>query len=244
MKVIIRKTYEEMSAAVADIVFDQLVRKPGSLFCFPSGDSPTGMLNILVDRIKKGKADFTRSTFVGLDEWVGMDRNDAGGCKHYMYDKFFDPAGIRRDQVVFFDAKAQDLKAECRKVDDFILQNGGIDLIVVGIGLNGHLGLNEPGSSFKNYCHVVDLEESTIKVAQKYFSDSTTLKQGITLGLKHISEAKTTIVIASGDKKSRIIQKITEGPVTEQVPGSIMQSLDHGLIIIDTAAASQLTLSA
>jgi glucosamine-6-phosphate deaminase len=244
MKVIIRKTYEDMSAAVADIVLDQLLRKPESLFCFPSGDSPTGMLNILVKLIKEGKADFSRSKFVGLDEWVGMDRNDVGGCKHYMYEKFFDPAGIRNEQIIFFDAKANDLKSECKKVDDAIFKSGGIDLVVVGIGLNGHLGLNEPGSSFENYCHVVDLEESTIKVAQKYFSDSTILKQGITLGLKHITESKTAIVIAGGEKKSQIIQKIIEGPVTEQVPGSIMQTLKQGLVIIDHGSASCLNLSA
>lgn len=233
-----------MSAAVADIVLDQLARKPNSLFCFPSGDSPTGMLNILVNKIKEGKADFTKAKFVGLDEWVGMERNDVGGCKHYMYEKFFDPAGIRNDQIIFFDATAKDLQGECKMVDKVILDHGRIDLVVVGIGMNGHLGLNEPGSSFTNYCHVVDLEDSTKKVAQKYFSNSTFLKQGITLGLKHITEAKTTIVIASGEKKSQIIQRIVEGPVTEQVPGSIMQTLNHGLVIVDEGAASRLSLSA
>jgi glucosamine-6-phosphate isomerase len=233
-----------MSAAVADIVLDQVSRKPESLFCFPSGDSPTGLLTILVNHIKAGRADFSKSKFVGLDEWVGMDRNDIGGCKHYMYEKFFDPAEIRNDQIIFFDAKAKDLPAECRMVDKAILDRGGIDLIVVGIGMNGHLGLNEPGSSFENYCHFVDLEDSTKKVAQKYFSDSKVLKQGITLGLKHITEAKTTIVIAGGDKKSQIIQKIVEGPVTEQVPGSIIQTLNHGVVIVDEGAASLLSLSA
>ena len=244
MKVIIRPTYEDMSAAVADIVLDQVTHKPTSLLCFASGDSPTGMLNILVKKIKEGKADFSNAKFVGLDEWVGMDRNDVGGCKHYMYEKFFDPAGIRNDQIGFFDAKAKDLKAECKMIDDFILANGGIDLIVVGIGMNGHLGLNEPGSLFTNYCHVVELEDSTKKVAQKYFSDSTVLTHGITLGLKHITEAKTTIVIAGGEKKAQIIQQIIEGPVTEKVPGSIMQTLKHGLVIVDVAAGSRLTLSA
>jgi glucosamine-6-phosphate deaminase len=244
MKVIIRKTYDEMSAAAADLVLDQVARKPQSIFCFPSGDSPTGMLRILVRSIKEGKANFSHAKFVGLDEWVGMDRNDTGSCQHYMYETFFDAAGIPADQIIFFNPKAQDLQAECRKVDAFILNNGGIDLIVVGIGLNGHLGLNEPGSSFQNYCHVVDLEESTKTVAQKYFKGTTILKQGITLGLKHITEAKTTIVIASGEKKSAIIQKVVEGPVTEHVPGSIMQTLKHGLIILDEPAASRLTLSA
>lgn len=233
-----------MSATVADIVLDQVATKADSILCFPSGDSPTGMLNILVKRVKEKKADFSRCKFVGLDEWVGMDRHDPGSCQHYMYEKFFNPAGIRNDQIIFFNAKAKDLKAECKMVDDFILSHKRLDLIVVGTGMNGHLGLNEPGSSFTNYCHVVDLEDSTKTVAQKYFTDSTVLKQGITLGLKHITQAKTTIIIAGGEKKSQIIQKIVEGPVTEQVPGSIMQTLDHGLVIVDEAAGSRLTLTA
>lgn len=233
-----------MSAAAADIVLNQVAHKAESIFCFPSGDSPTGMLTILVKKIRERQADFTKAKFVGLDEWVGMDRNDPGSCQHYMYEKFFDAAGISPEQIIFFNPKAKDLQAECKKVDQFIVSHGGIDVIVVGVGMNGHLGLNEPGSSFLNYCHVVDLEESTKTVAQKYFSSSTVLKQGITLGLKHITEAKTTIVIAGGEKKSAIIQKIIEGPVTEQVPGSIMQILNHGLIILDEGAASRLALSA
>jgi glucosamine-6-phosphate isomerase len=244
MKVIIRKSYEEMSAAAADLVMDQISRKPNSVLCFPSGDSPTGMLSFLIQRVKTGKLNLSKAKFVGLDEWVGMDRHDDGSCQHYMYEKFFNPAEIKNDQITFFNAKANDLDAECKKVDTFISSHGKIDLVIVGIGMNGHLGLNEPGSSFNNYCHVVDLEESTKTVAQKYFSDSTILKQGITLGLKHIAGAKATVVIAGGEKKSQIIQKIVEGSVTEQVPGSIMQTLEHGLILVDEAAASKLTLSA
>jgi glucosamine-6-phosphate deaminase len=244
MRVVIRKTYEEMSVATAGIILDQVARKPNSLLCFPSGDSPTGTLSILVDKIRSGNADISQCKFVGLDEWVGMDRFDTGSCQHYMYEKFFNPAEIRNDQITFFDAKSPDLKTECNKVDRFIAQHSGIDLIVVGIGLNGHLGLNEPGSPFSNYCHVVGLEESTKISARKYFDKNTILSHGITLGLKHISMAKSTIVIAGGEKKSAIIQKIIEGPITEQVPGSIMQTLEHGLIILDELAASRLTISA
>lgn len=242
MKVIIKETYADMSAAAADLVVEQLRKKATSVLCFPSGDSPTGMLNILIDLSKKKQVDLSQAQFVGLDEWVGMDKNDEGGCKHYMYTKFFDPAGIRAEQITFFDAKAKDLRAECKKVDDFIFSKGGLDLTIVGIGLNGHLGLNEPGSPAGNYCHVVDLEESTKTVAQKYFSSDTVLKQGITLGLKHMQESKTMVVIASGEKKSSIIQKVVEGPVTEQVPGSIMQKHENGIILIDKAASSKLSV--
>ena len=244
MKVVIRENYEAMSAATADIILDQVARKPDSLLCFPSGDSPTGTLGLLVRAIHNNQADFSKCKFVGLDEWVGMDRFDTGSCQQYMYDKFFNPAGIRNDQIAFFDAKAKDLQQECTKIDRFIAKHNGIDLVVVGVGLNGHLGLNEPGSSFSNLCHVIQLEQSTKVSAQKYFSNDTVLEKGITLGLKHIASARATIVIASGEKKSAIMQKIVEGPVTEQVPGSIMQTLSHGVIILDEAAASRLTLSA
>ncbi len=241
MQVIVKETYFDMSAAAADLVAEQLKRKPESLFCFPSGDSPTGMLDILVQRVKDRSLDLSKAYFVGLDEWVGMDRDSEGGCKHYMYSKFFDRAGIRADQIIFFDAKATDLKAECKEVDDAIFGRGGIDLIIVGIGMNGHLGLNEPGTPFDNYCHVVELEETTKNVAQKYFAGTTVLKQGITLGLKHLLEAKTAVVIAGGEKKSAIIGKAVNGPVSEQVPASIMQRHANGLILLDRAAAANVS---
>lgn len=243
MNVIVQKTYAEMSAATADRIAMQTLIKPGSLLCFPSGDTPTGTLNHLVDRSRKGKINFNQCHFIGLDEWVGMDRYDEGSCQHYMYSRFFEPAQIPDKQITFFNAKAKDLKAECRLVDEVIFKYGALDLVVVGVGMNGHIGLNEPGTAFDTYCHTSKLEETTKNVGQKYFSSSTPLSQGITVGIRHMMEAGTMIVIASGEKKSGIIRKIMEGPVTEEVPGSVLQRHKNVFFMLDEAAASQLSKS-
>jgi glucosamine-6-phosphate isomerase len=240
MKIQISKSYAEMSAAAATLIAKQIHNKPKSLLCFPSGDTPTNTLKILVSNSLERKIDFSQCHFIGLDEWVGMDQYDEGSCQHYMYEQFFNPAKIQPQQITFFDAKARDLTVECKRVDNTILQHGGLDLIVVGVGMNGHIGLNEPGTSFNSYCHTSILDEVTKNVGQKYFSSSTPLTKGITVGLKHMMEAKTMVVIASGEKKSGIMQKIIEGAITEQVPGSILQQHKNVIFFLDEAAASQL----
>jgi glucosamine-6-phosphate deaminase len=243
MELLIQPDYNTLSAATADHIAKQILVKPASLLCFPSGDTPTGTLNLLVDRSRQGKINFSQCHFIGLDEWVGMGRYDEGSCQHYMYSQFFEPAKISDEQITFFNAKAKDLKAECHLVDKAIFKHGALDLIVVGVGMNGHIGLNEPGTAFDTYCHSSKLDETTKNVGQKYFSSSTPLSQGITVGLKHMMEAGTMIVIASGEKKSGIIRKIIEGPVTEEVPGSILQRHKNVFFILDEAAASQLSQS-
>lgn len=235
-----KANYDELSAATADLIARQIQHKPDSLLCFPSGDTPTGTFTILVNHSKEGKISFSQCHFIGLDEWVGMDRNDKGSCQYYMYTQFFEPAKIPPSRITFFDAKATDLLSECKRVDQMIFDRGPLDLVIVGVGLNGHIGLNEPGTAFDTYCHISQLEETTKKVGQKYFSASTPLKSGITVGLKHIIEARCVVVIASGEKKAGIIKKIITGPVTEQVPGSILQHHQNAVFVLDEAAASQL----
>ena len=124
-----------------------------------------------------------------------------------------------------------------------IVRHGGLDLIVVGLGMNGHLGLNEPGSSFDNYCHVSDLAETTITVGQKYFLSETTLSKGITVGLKHLLEAKCAIVMANGNKKADVVNKMVCGAVTEEFPASIIQKHNNGQVWIDAEASSNIQKS-
>jgi glucosamine-6-phosphate deaminase len=229
-----------MSAATTELITKQVHENPSSLLCFPSGDTPTGMLQRLVEQSNLGNLDFGATHFVGLDEWVGMDKHDEGSCQHYMFSQFFEAAKIKASQITFFDAKASDLANECRRVDDVIRKRGSLDMIVVGVGINGHIGLNEPGTPFDSYCHASDLAESTKTVGQKYFTSATPLTKGITVGLKHMMEAKGIVVIASGEKKSAIIQQIVEGPVTEDVPASILQRHPNAILVLDEAAASRL----
>ena len=136
-----------------------------------------------------------------------------------------------------------DLREECTKMDAVIRNKGGIDLIVVGIGMNVHIGFNEPGVSFDNYSHVIDLDETTISVGQKYFNTPVSLQKGITLGLKHLLNAKKAILIANGTKKAGVIRDTVEQKVNNNFPATVMQQHANGFVMIDEGAASLLNQS-
>ncbi|MDB5008123.1 MAG: nagB 1 [Mucilaginibacter sp.] len=232
--------YHEMSRAVADLIVEQVNHKPNSLLCFPSGESPAGIFKYLIADANEGKVDFSSCYFVGLDEWVGMGKEDEGSCTNFLYENFFIPMQIKQNRMMFFDAQATDLNAACKAMDDFIIEHGPLDIMLVGVGLNGHIGLNEPGTDFNLYSHYGPLDPVTISVGQKYFKQQTVLTKGITLGLKHLKDARIPVLIASGTKKAAIIAEALQGDVTEQLPASVFQTLPSAYIFLDDAAATQL----
>lgn len=240
MKISVYETYDDMSRAAAELVAQQLAEKPASVLCFPSGDSPTGTLNYLVEWANDGKIDLSQCFFIGLDEWVGMDETDQGSCKYYLKTNFFDKLNTKLTNVTLFDAKAADLDAECERINNFISSKGGLDIMMVGIGMNGHLGLNEPGTPFDLYAHRSALDPVTVQVGQKYFDKETVLTEGITLGLKHLAEAGKAVLIASGAKKAGIIAESLQGTVSTEVPASILQKLPNAIVLLDKDAASRL----
>ena len=229
--------YEELSAETAKIIIDVLNKKPDALICIASGDTPLGVCKFLS---KSDPKIFEKCTFVGLDEWVGMDENDEGSCKFGIYEYLLKPLHIPTERIKYFDAKAADLEAECKKINEFIAARGGLDVMLVGVGMNGHIALNEPNTSFETYAHVSDLEEITISVGQKYFKKPTILTQGITLGLKHLQKAKLPILIANGAKKSSVIKKALTEEITEAFPASIFQKIPYSLVVLDQEAAQLL----
>jgi glucosamine-6-phosphate isomerase len=240
MKLIITKDYDEMSRTAADLVIEQVKQKPASLICFPSGDSPAGMLRYLIADAAAGKVDFRQSHFVGLDEWVGLGADDDGSCTQFLNEHFFNPLNIKPPQVKFFDAKAADLEAACREMDNFVREHGPLDMMIVGIGMNGHIGLNEPGTDFNLYAHHAPLDPVTVAVGQKYFKTETTLTEGITLGLKHLQEAKTPLLIAAGSKKGPVIKQALQGEVTVRLPASIFKNLGSSVVLLDEGAAGDI----
>jgi glucosamine-6-phosphate isomerase len=147
---------------------------------------------------------------------------------------------FRKEQVYLFDALSKDPQEECVKMDEVIFGKDGIDLMVVGIGMNGHIGFNEPGTSFENYAHIADLDETTVTVGQKYFKGHMNLKQGITLGLKHLLESKKVILMANGSKKADVVRKAVEGKVSQEFPASIIQLHSNCTLMVDEEAASRL----
>lgn len=232
---------DAMSKATADLIVAQIHQKPDSLLCFPSGESPTLVLQFLVRYGQEGHVNFEHCRFVGLDEWIGMDENDEGSCRHYMYSNFFIPLEIKADKIIFFNGKAEDPEKECEKMNRYIQENGPVDIMMVGLGMNGHIGLNEPGTDFNSYAHYAELDPVTVKVAQKYFDKTTALSGGITLGLRHVSEAKKAVLIVSGIKKAAILAQVLEAEITDKIPGTIIQSHQNAYIFSDQDAASELS---
>lgn len=238
MRLQVYKSYEELSKTTADIIINLVKSKPDAVICLASGDTPRRTCEIVAERGIRERIDFSKFTFIGLDEWVGMPKNNAGSCYYFFETLLIKPLQLSSSQVHLFDALSKNLDDECKKMDKTISEKAGIDLMVVGIGMNGHIGFNEPGVSFDNYSHVINLDETTITVGQKYFKDAVILKQGITLGLQHLMNSKKAIVIANGNKKAAVIKQAVNGPVSSLFPASIIQEHENGYVMIDEDAAT------
>lgn len=240
MVVKIFKDNETLSNYMADELMQQLIAKPDSLICFASGNSPKRAAALFVEKAIEKNIDTTQFKFVGLDEWVGVASTTKGSCHHDFKEWIFDPLGIQPNQYHVFDGTTSDLAKACREMDEFIAQNGGIDLMIVGIGMNGHIGFNEPGVDFNQLSHVVPLDEITATVGQQYFEQSMELKYGITLGFQHLLQSQKVYLLANSSKKAEVVKRAIEGEVDRSFPASIMQQHTNGFILIDEAAAALL----
>jgi glucosamine-6-phosphate isomerase len=241
MKLIIDKDYESMSLRAAREVTDLVKKKPDAVLCLAAGDTPRLAYNLITQIAEKEKIDFSRAYFVSLDEWVGIPPENEGSCQFYLRSLLFNPMKIAETNIHVFNSLSPDLKRECSEMDDFIKKHNGIDLMIVGVGRNGHIGFNEPGVPFDKYSHIVDLDETTTSVGQKYFREATSLNKGITLGLKHLMESAKAILIANGIKKAEVIKDAIEGEISPKMPASIMRRHPNGQVIVDSEAASLLT---
>jgi galactosamine-6-phosphate isomerase len=243
MQVKVYKDYNEMSDSAADEIVDLVKNKPNAVLCIASGDTPRLTCTLAVEKAIKEKADFSQCTFIGLDEWVGVPPENKGSCHWFFQNLFLQPLNIPAVNIHLFNAMSDNLNDECNKMDAVIAAKGGIDLMIVGIGMNGHIGFNEPGVSFDNYSHVINLDPITLSVGQKYFTETVKLGKGITLGLKHLMQTKKVLLIANGTKKAEVIKRTVEGEVNENFPASIMQTHSNGFVMLDENAANLLSKS-
>lgn len=242
MKVRVFESFEMMSSAAANEIISTILRKPNAVICLAAGDTPKRCYEILVNELKERAIDYSNAHFIELDEWVGISPQNNGSCQFFLRSKVLDPLSIDVNHCHLFDALATNIQDECNKMDKTIERLGGIELIVVGIGMNAHIGFNEPGVSWKKNSHIADLDEVTQNVGQKYFSAQTHLTQGITIGLKQLLQAKTALLLANGFKKASIIKKALEEEITENVPASIFQNHANSLVFLDRESSSGLSL--
>lgn len=228
----------QLSTFTAEFIINYVKQKPKSVIVVPSGDSPKLTFQKIVDLTDPSI--FDEATIIGLDEWVGISPENEGSCGNFIRKFLIEPLNNPKLQTYFFNQLADDLESECVKMNQFIESKGGIDIMLVGIGLNGHIGLNEPNTDWNLYAHLSELAEMTITVGQKYFAESTELKYGITLGLKHLQESKHPILIANGAKKAEIISETINGKVSIDNPSTIFQTMSHSHVWLDASAASML----
>ena len=224
MKFITVKTYEELSRKAAAIIAAQVVQKNNCVLGLATGSSPVGAYKNLAEWCKNGDLDFSSVTSVNLDEYVGLDGENDQSYRYFMNTNLFDHINIDKAKTFVPDGKATDPKAEGEAYDARIKALGGIDLQLLGIGLDGHIGFNEPDSVFTKETHVVDLHESTIKANARFFENEADVpRKAITMGMLSIMQAKKVLLIANGQNKKDILEKAFFGPIDPQIPASILQ---------------------
>lgn len=240
MQVIVCKDYEEMSRKAAELAAQAVKARPDGLISFPGGDTPLGMVREFVDMVNRGQVDISRTHYVSLDEWVGLSNTDEGSCGLFNRENLLSKLNTPFTGVHIIDGAAADMEAERKALDQYIATFGPLDVSVLGIGMNGHLGFNENGVDFDLDAHIIPLSDTTLGVMSKYFGDKFHPTQGISQGIRQIMAAKTVVLIANGAHKAEILRKAVRGPVTNEVPASVLQTHPNCYVVADQAAAAQL----
>ncbi len=224
MKIIYVSNYEEMSRRAAGIIAAEVIHKPHCVLGLATGSSPVGTYKQLIRWNQEGVLDFSDVTSVNLDEYLGLDPKNDQSYRYFMQTNLFDHINIDPAKTFVPSGIAADVEAECRAYDDRITDLGGIDLQLLGIGLDGHIGFNEPADTFEKATHVVDLHESTIEANARFFESMDQVpRQAVTMGMGGIMQAKKVLLIANGKAKKEIVEKAFFGPITPLVPASILQ---------------------
>lgn len=237
MKQIIYKDYTELSVKTAEQIAAIITRKPDALLCFPAGETSVGTFKQLIALNKAGHLSFKKCKIVGLDEWAHLGPMKSENCFSFLKKHFFNHIDYSPENLCFFDGESSDLKKECLKTDDFIRKYGPVDMMLLGAGMNGHLGLNEPGTSFDLYSHIVQLDDTTRVVGQKYFSGKVNLTAGITLGIKYIMETKTVILQLNGSRKADVVKRLIDSEVSTAFPASALKAHPNSFLLLDKDAA-------
>ena len=224
MKFITVDTYEELSRIGADIIGAQIILKPNCVLGLATGSSPLGIYANLIEDNKKGKIDFSNVTSINLDEYLGLTGDNDQSYRYFMDNNLFNHVNIKKENTFVPNAVAEDIEKECKEYDQRIIDKGGIDIQLLGIGLDGHIGFNEPDTCFTKETHTVTLDESTIAANARFFEKEEDVpRKAVTLGMGGIMQAKKVLLIASGDSKKEIVNKAFFGPITPEVPASILQ---------------------
>lgn len=241
MKIYKAKDYKDMSRKAANIISAQVIMKPNCVLGLATGSTPIGTYDQLVEWYNKGDLDFSEVTTVNLDEYKGLPRTNDQSYYYFMHQHLFDRVNIDPERTNVPNGMEPDAEKECGRYEELIRSLGGVDLQLLGLGHNGHIGFNEPGEAFEKETHCVDLTESTIEANKRFFASADDVpKQAYTMGIKTIMQAKKILIVVNGENKADIVESAFFGPVTPEVPASILQLHNDVTLVGDEAALAKI----
>jgi len=240
MKIICGKDYKDMSRKAANIISAQIILKDNCVLGLATGSTPIGAYEKLVEWYEKGDLDFSKVKTINLDEYRGLPEDDEHSYRYFMNKQLFEKVNIDINNTYVPNGLEPDSNKACDDYNNIIEELGGIDLQLLGMGHNGHIGFNEPGIAFETKTHCVDLTETTMKANQRFFTgDDKVPSQAYTMGIKTIMQAKKILVVVSGEDKADIVEKSFFGPVSPKIPASVLQLHPDVILVGDEAALSK-----
>lgn len=241
MRVIRAKDYWDMSRKAANVLSAQVILKPNSVLGLATGSSPVGTYQQLIEWYKKGDIDFSQVTTINLDEYCGLAPDAPQSYRYFMEHNLFQHINIRPENTHVPNGLEPDAEKECARYEALIEQHSGIDMQLLGIGHNGHIGFNEPGTAFETSTHRVALTRSTIEANKRFFaSEDEVPRYAYTMGIRSIMQAMRILIIVSGEDKAQIVKETFTGPVTPSVPASVLQLHNNVTLVGDEGALSLL----
>lgn len=240
MRVYCAKDYYHASRVAANIISAQVIMKPDCVLGLATGSTPIGTYDQLIRWYEKGDLDFSEVHSINLDEYKGLTPENEQSYRYFMNTHLFNSINIDKKNTFVPDGTETDSEKACKDYDQIIRSHGGIDLQILGLGHNGHIGFNEPGSAFGKETHCVKLTESTISANARFFASMDDVpKEAYTMGIKSIMQAKKIVVIVSGESKKDIVKRAFLGPITPEVPASVLQLHNDVILVGDEAALAE-----
>lgn len=240
MKVISTDDYEQMSQRAADMIIEKVKKQPSLILGLATGSTPVGTYQRMIQDHHQEGTSYAQVTTVNLDEYLGLQANDPNSYRHFMEEQLFQHLDIPAEQTHLPDGSAEDKDKECERYEALIQRLGGIDFQVLGIGGNGHIGFNEPGTSFAANTHIVRLDESTRKANARFFKQPEDVPtEAVTMGIHTILQSKEIVVLASGSAKAGAVAELLDGDVREEVPVSALKGHQNVTLIADKEALAK-----
>lgn len=241
MRIIKAKDYDDLSRKAANIISAQVLLKPDCVLGLATGSTPIGTYKQLIEWYEKGDLDFSAAKSVNLDEYRGLTKDNDQSYYYFMYNNLFKHININMENTNVPDGTEPDSEKECSRYENVIEAYGGVDLQLLGLGHNGHIGFNEPDKDFPRTTHCVDLTQSTIEANKRFFASADDVpKQAYTMGIGTIMKARKILLVVSGADKAQILHDVLCGPVTPEVPASILQLHSDVIVVADEAAMAKL----